>query len=200
MWWKKMQPNPVGWVSAGDAGLPRKAVLKLIIVGDGGVGKTTMVHRFLTGDYLDQRMTVGSGFATRDVELEGIIFTLAIWDFAGEERFRFLMPHYCKGALGCILAFDLTRPITFFHLDDWLSLVRDNTTNIPILLVGTKSDAALSELPEAHQYADTHALAGYIQTSSKDGINITEAFETVSNLMWNRLTSSPLQTANTWIT
>ncbi|MFX0168351.1 MAG: Rab family GTPase [Candidatus Hodarchaeota archaeon] len=194
-----MQPNPVGWVSSGDEGLPRKAVMKLIVVGDGGVGKTTLIHRYLTGDYLDQRMTVGSGFATRDISVEGIIIRLAIWDFAGEERFRFLMPRYCQGALGCLLAFDLTRISTFFHLDDWLSLVRENTNNIPILLIGTKLDAVHQTSSEAKEYAETHELAGYLETSSKEGVNVTEAFDLVSNLMWNRLTTSEPQTVNTWI-
>ena len=185
-----MEPNPVGWVSTGDAQLPRKAVLKMIIVGDGGVGKTTLIHRYLTGNYLDQRMTVGSGFATRDLEMDGVIITLTIWDFAGEERFRFLLPSYCRGALGCILAFDLTRPPTFYHLDEWLNLVRKNTTDIPILLVGTKSDAGSFNRDMAPDYAKVHGLVGYLETSSKAGINVSDAFQIIANLMWTRVTTA----------
>jgi small GTP-binding protein len=185
-----VQPNLIGWVSSGDAGLPRKAVLKLIVVGDGGVGKTTLIHRYLTGNYLDQRMTVGSGFATRDIEMDGIVITLAIWDFAGEERFRFLMPTYCRGALGCILAFDLTRPPTFYHLDDWLSLVRENTNDIPIVLVATKLDVAKYPSDEGRRYAQTNSLDGFLETSSKEGINVAETFDTITNLMWTRLLSA----------
>lgn len=161
--------------------------MKLIVVGDGGVGKTTLIHRFLTGTYMDQRMTVGSGFAAHDFDIEGVVVTIAIWDFAGEERFRFLLPRYCSGSHGCILAFDLTRPITFHHLDEWLNLVRANTDDIPILLVGTKLDAVQYSHREAPQYAERRALSGYLETSSKVGINVTEAFELVMNLMWNRL-------------
>jgi small GTP-binding protein len=192
-----MQPNPVGWISSGDASLPRKAVLKMIIVGDGGVGKTTLIHRYLTGNYLDQRMTVGSGFATRDLEMEGVIITLTIWDFAGEERFRFLLPSYCRGALGCILAFDLTRPPTFYHLDAWLNLVRNNTADIPILLVGTKADAGNNNTDLAVDYKQINNLAGYLETSSKEGKNVTETFETIANLMWTRLTTSEPQSLMT---
>lgn len=188
-----MQPNLIGWVSSGDGNPTRKAVLKLIVVGDGGVGKTTLIHRYLTGNYLDQRMTVGSGFATRDIEMEGVVITLAIWDFAGEERFRFLMPSYCRGALGCILAFDLTRPSTFYHLDDWLTLVRENTADIPILLVATKRDAAKYPSDEGLRYAQTNSLAGFIETSSKEGYNVTEVFDTISSLMWNRLLTADAQ-------
>lgn len=188
-----MQPNLIGWVSSGDGSRARKAVLKLIVVGDGGVGKTTLIHRYLTGSYLDQRMTVGSGFATRDIEMEGVVITLAIWDFAGEERFRFLMPSYCRGALGCILAFDLTRPPTFYHLDDWLTLVRENTADIPILLVATKRDSAKYPSDEGLRYAQTNALAGFIETSSKEGYNVAEVFNTITSLMWNRLLTADAQ-------
>lgn len=188
-----MQPNPVGWVSTGDANLPRKAVLKMIIVGDGGVGKTTLIHRYLTGNYLDQRMTVGSGFATRDLEMDGVTITLTIWDFAGEERFRFLLPSYCRGALGCILAFDLTRPPTFYHLDEWLGLVRKNTSDIPILLVGTKRDVSNKNSDLALDYARINNLEGYLETSSKDGLNVTNTFETIADLMWTRLTTAEPQ-------
>jgi small GTP-binding protein len=185
-----MQSSPVGWISTGDAQLPRKAVLKMIIVGDGGVGKTTLIHRYLTGNYLDQRMTVGSGFATRDLEMEGVIITLTIWDFAGEERFRFLLPSYCRGALGCILAFDLTRPSTFYHLDEWLNLVRNNTNDIPILLVGTKRDAGDKNSDMAIDYAKINNLVGYLETSSKTDFNVSEAFDTIANLMWTRITTA----------
>ncbi|MFX1491255.1 MAG: Rab family GTPase [Promethearchaeota archaeon] len=185
-----MQQDPVGWVSSGDASLPRKAVLKLIVVGEGGVGKTTLIHRYLTGNYLDQRMTVGSGFATRDIEVEGVTITLAIWDFAGEQRFRFLMPHYCRGAMGCILAFDLTRLTTFYHLDEWLEIVRENTQTIPIILIGTKADIPSTQRQDGHEYAKLNGLAGYLETSSKDGINVTETFDIIANLMWSRLTTS----------
>jgi small GTP-binding protein len=188
-----VQQDPVGWVSSADASLPRKAVLKLIVVGEGGVGKTTLIHRYLTGNYLDQRMTVGSGFATRDIEIEGVLITLAIWDFAGEQRFRFLMPHYCRGALGCILAFDLTRLTTFYRLDEWLTIVRENTHNIPILLIGTKADVPSLQRQDGQRYAELNALAGYLETSSKEGINVTETFDIIAHLMWSRLTTTEPQ-------
>ncbi|MFX1319108.1 MAG: Rab family GTPase [Promethearchaeota archaeon] len=195
-----MHSNPIGWVSTGDACLPRKAVLKLIVVGDGGVGKTTLIHRYLTGNYLDQRMTVGSGFATRDLNMEGVIITLTIWDFAGEERFRFLLPAYCRGSLGCILAFDFTRPPTFYHLDQWLTLVRSNTDEIPILLVGNKRDAGDKNSDLARDYTQINNLAGYLETSAKDGYNVTKAFEIIANLMWTRITTAEPQSLLTTAT
>lgn len=170
--------------------MPRRAVLKLIVVGDGGVGKTTLINRYLTGTYYDQRMTVGSGFATRAVEVDGVTVVLSIWDFAGEERFRFLMPKYCVGAHGCILAFDLTRQITFFHLDDWLKLVREHAGPIPILLVGTKLDISPLVRTEAEAYVTIHGLNGYIETSAKDDVGVQEVFQFIGDLMWARIAYS----------
>lgn len=173
-------------MSTGDE-QPRKPVLKLIVVGDGGVGKTTLIHRYLTGIYLDQRMTVGSGFATHNIDVDGITVVLSIWDFAGEERFRFLMPRYCIGAHGCLLAFDLTRPVTFFHLDDWLKLVREHAGEIPILLVGTKLDISPLVRTEAEAYVTVHGLNGYIETSAKDDVGVQEVFQLIADLMWARI-------------
>jgi small GTP-binding protein len=162
-------------------------VLKLVVVGDGGVGKTTLIHRYLTDIYLDQRMTVGSGFATRNIEIDGVTIVLSIWDFAGEQRFRFLMPKYCLGAHGCLLAFDLTRQVTFFHLDDWLKLVREHAGQIPILLVGTKLDISPLSRTEAEAYVTVHGLNGYIETSAKENVGVHEVFQLVADLMWARI-------------
>lgn len=162
-------------------------MLKLIVVGEGGVGKTTLIHRYLTGIYLDQRMTVGSGFATHAIELDGVTIVLSIWDFAGEARFRFLMPRYCIGAHGCLLAFDLTRQITFFHLDDWLNLVRAHAGEIPILLVGTKLDISPLSRTDAEAYVTVHSLNGYIETSAKDDVGVQETFQLIADLMWARI-------------
>lgn len=177
----------MGWVSDAEEGIIRRRhILKLIVLGDGGVGKTTIIHRYLTGEYLDQRMTVGAGFATRDIQINGVTITLTIWDFAGEERFRFILPRYCLGSHGCILAFDLSRLTTFFHLDDWLEIIREKTDNIPILLIGTKCDIIMTTQEKAEEYVASRSLSGYMATSSKEGVNVNEVFELIAHLMWTR--------------
>ncbi len=163
-----------------------KPVLKLIVFGEGGVGKTTMIHRFITGTYLEARMTVGSGFATKNVEVDGNTVTISIWDFAGEERFRILMPKYCIGAHGGILAFDLTRTDTFVKLDAWLKIVREGCPQIPILLVGNKSDMkSFVSRENALEFVKRNSINGYLETSSKDDSNVTETFEKIAELMWS---------------
>lgn len=85
-------------------------VYKLVVAGEGGVGKTTLIIRYCEGIFKhDTRTTVGVGFASKEVQLHGESIKLQIWDFGGEERFRFILPAYCKGANAAILAFDSTR-------------------------------------------------------------------------------------------
>ncbi|MFX1474476.1 MAG: Rab family GTPase [Promethearchaeota archaeon] len=176
-----------------ESPVERKAVLKLIMLGDGGVGKTTMITRFISGTYIPSQMTIGTGFAIKDVMLEGITITLSIWDFAGEGRFRFLVPRFSEGSNGCILAFDSARPKTFFNLEDWLELLRKSTGDIPILLVGTKCDLAYFDAELVKNFVDKHKLVGYIASSAKDGVRVIEIFELMARVMWTKLKEKSAQ-------
>ena len=184
---------------SGGSGFPtepnaeRKAILKLIMLGDGGVGKTTLINRFVAGSYIPSQMTIGTGFAIKDIMLEGLTITLSIWDFAGEERFRFMIPRFCEGSRGCILAFDSARPGTFFHLDRWLELVHKNAGDIPIVLVGTKCDIAYFDNQLITEFVNKHQLVGYIASSAKDDLRVTEIFELMARIMWTKLTEKTAQ-------
>src|SRR6056297_34436 len=106
--------------------------LKLCILGEGGVGKTTLTKRIITGTFdTSTKMTIGVDFEVYATEIMDplapedqedvplIPITAQIWDFAGEKRFRFMLPRYCKGADGGILCFDLTRYSTTRYIDEW---------------------------------------------------------------------------------
>lgn len=165
-------------------------MLKLIVAGEGGVGKTTLVRRFVEGVYHDSILTVGTAFAAKRMVVDdGHELTpikLQIWDFGGEKRFRFLLPKFCIGARGAMLSFDLNRFSTFLKLDQWLSLIRENTEMIPIILIGTKADLQRAvDQKEVIQFAKGHGLLAYFETSSKDNLNVTAAFEYISKQMLN---------------
>jgi small GTP-binding protein len=170
--------------NADDEGL----MLKLVIAGEGGVGKTTMVRRFVEGVYHDSILTVGTAFAAKRMIVnnsgEQTAIKLQIWDFGGEKRFRFLLPKFCLGARGALLAFDLNRFSTFLKCDQWLELIRENTEDIPIVLIGMKSDLQRSiEQKEVVAFAKTHRLKAYFETSSKEDVNVTPAFEYIAKEM-----------------
>ena len=87
-------------------------------------------------------MTLGVDFHLKALELDGEMVKLQIWDFAGEERFRFLFPSYIKGASGAVYMYDITNYSSLAHVDDWFSIVEEKKTipNLPVIFVGGKTD------------------------------------------------------------
>ena len=85
-------------------------MLKLVVAGEGGVGKTTMIRRYVEGVYHDSILTVGTAFAAKRIVISDghgpTPIKAQIWDFGGEKRFRFLLPKFCFGARGAMLCFD----------------------------------------------------------------------------------------------
>lgn len=167
---------------------PEGIMLKLVVAGEGGVGKTTLVRRYVEGVYHDSLLTVGTAFAAKRLTINDgrgeQAVKLQIWDFGGEKRFRFLLPKFCFGARGAILSFDLNRFSTFLKLNQWLELIRNNTDNIPVILVGTKADLQRSvDRKEVIEYAQKQGLKAFFETSSKDDLNVTPAFEYIAKQM-----------------
>ncbi len=158
---------------------------KVVIVGDGGVGKSTMVQRLLTGLYLEQKITIGTDLATCDFEIdENTTAMLQIWDFAGEKRFRFFLPNYARGASGCLLCYDITRHTSFDNLIEWYNIIKDNAVDPVFILVGGKHDLADQrrsvEFVEAIEFKNKYNIAHIFETSSKSGLNNNIIFETLT--------------------
>ena len=87
-----------------------RLLFKIIVVGDGGVGKSTMIQRLMTGQFIPMKITIGTDLISHDIPISDTEITkLQIWDFGGEKRFRFFLPNYCQGAAGCLLCYDITR-------------------------------------------------------------------------------------------
>jgi len=167
---------------------------KVPIFGDGGVGKTTLTHRFLNGVFKESyKLTIGMDFFLKKLKIDGKSISLQIWDFAGEEKFRFLLPGAVMGANGTILMFDLTRYVTFKNLTDWLTVYNEaneiHDQKIEILLVGSKLDLeGMRTVPkeEATKFAKQNNFLDYIECSSKSGENIEELFAIISRHMINK--------------
>ena len=155
---------------------------KIIFGGDGGVGKTTLLHRYIKGEFLvSTMMTIGVDIHNKQLTLnDGKIVALQLWDFGGQDRFRFFLDSFVMGANGAFLMFDLTKFSTFENLPDWLTILRKYDPKLPILLLGSKAD--LDDyviIPEenALQFKIGHDLIDYIKTSAKTGMNIEQAFK-----------------------
>ncbi len=170
-------------------------VFKTVVAGAGGVGKTALVEKFCTGKFLtDHKMTIGAAFSIKDVTLDtGESCRLQLWDFAGEERFQFILSDYCKGAAGALICFDITDYDTFRELPNWLKLIRKGAGMVPIVLVGTKWDLPNHEvdIETAEQYAEAAKCeAGSVMCSAKDSINVEETFHAISKWMIYRAMQS----------
>ena len=153
--------------------------LKIVVAGEGGVGKTSLLNRYVSNKFLENmKMTIGTDFFTQVLDYDGWIVKLQFWDFGGEKCFRFLLPGYCKGARGVLLAFDLTEFTTLLGLKEWLQLIRENTTNPVIILVGTKADdAGVLDEELTKEFCVINEIDEFIPTSSKTGENVEFVFQ-----------------------
>jgi len=169
-------------------------LFKVCIFGDGGVGKTTLVKRFLTGLFKeDYKMTIGLDFHIKKLNVDGKSITLQIWDFAGEDRFRFLLPTYLRGAAGGIFMYDITRYSSIKNVEEWLEVyeegIKGQEKEMPIILAGGKLDLEGSravERAEAIKLAEAHNFSGFVENSAKTGQNVEETFSMLAKLLLER--------------
>ncbi|MFX1233456.1 MAG: Rab family GTPase [Promethearchaeota archaeon] len=166
------------------------ATFKIVIFGDAGCGKTTLTQRFLTRMFIsDSKMTIGVDFEVKSLEIDVKKVKLQIWDFGGEERFRFLLPTYVRGAKGGLFMYDITNYSSIAHIDDWLSVIRKEIKaedEFPIIVVGGKADLSSNREvtpQEGIKIAKSRFVDGFIECSSKTGENVDETFEALTRLM-----------------
>jgi len=172
--------------------MPQKYILKILTAGEGGVGKTTLLHRYVEGKFsAETKMTIGVEFFLKETVIDDKQCTLQLWDFGGQERFRFLLESYVLGAKGAMLMFDLTRMMSLENLEQWLNIVRKGDPNLPVLFLGTKLDLA-EEIQVDDDYAMTflqeYKLIDFLKISSKTGENVGQAFEILTRKILERQT------------
>jgi len=166
-------------------------IFKVVIFGDAGCGKTTLRKRFMTNVFVsDCSKTIGVDFETKVLKIDGVEIKLLIWDFAGEERFRFIFPQYIYGAMGGILMYDITDYSSFSHINDWLSVINGTNQRFPIILLGGKSDLDdFREISwrEGQRIAKLMDMNEFFECSSKTGENVKESFAILTWIMLNRM-------------
>ncbi|MHA1649947.1 MAG: Rab family GTPase [Candidatus Helarchaeota archaeon] len=157
-------------------------IAKLIVGGEGGVGKTTLIHRYIEGEFLEGKITIGSDFRVKEIS-NGKRLILQIWDLGGQERFQFIHPDYCRGAEFGFLCFAINDINSFMNLDKWHEMFVTNAPGIKILLLGLKCDLQPSiNESDIQKFVKEKQLLGYFATSSKDNFGIDEAFQALLNL------------------
>ncbi|KAL6075982.1 GTPase [Balamuthia mandrillaris] len=168
----------------------RKILLKLLVLGDSGVGKTSLLLRYVQNKFtINTKSTIGANFLSKEIETDEGLVTCQIWDTAGQERFQGLGTAFYRGADGVIFVFDVTRRKSFEELETWresflIQVGQEGSKDFPTVIVANKVDLeeqrAVSK-EDLVAYCKQHNFR-YFETSAKEGRNVDRAFEAVCDL------------------
>lgn len=168
----------------------RIPIYKTVLVGEGGVGKTSITIRYTENRFDDDmRMTIGVNFASKKVEVDNTNATLMLWDMGGQPRFRDVVSDYFRGARVAIAVYDATRYFSLERLTDWISRVKENAPDCQLFFVANKVDERSNG--SGVSYDDGLAFAQkydapLMEVSAKTGAGVTEMFEAVTRMLLNQ--------------
>jgi small GTP-binding protein len=157
---------------------------KICIVGDFGVGKSTLLYQYLEKRFNPEvQSTIGSNFFVKHLKIPNVrhIITLQIWDLAGQDHFKWVRQAFYKGAKGMVFVFDLARKETFDHLNTWIEEVEGTIGYVPRILVGNKLDLIdpserVIPQQECINFAKQVKTRSYEETSAKLGTGVDKIF------------------------
>lgn len=168
----------------------KKALLKVIILGDSGVGKTSLMQQFVNSKFSHQyKATIGADFLTKELTIDDKTVTMQLWDTAGQERFQSLGVAFYRGADCCVLVYDVTNLKSFENISSWKDefLIQANVKNpdnFPFVVLGNKVDVEESKkvvsAKKAQQFAQNLGNLPLFQTSAKEAVNIDQAFDVIA--------------------
>lgn len=167
-----------------------KASFKIVLFGDGMVGKTTLRHKYMGKGFKTEGIsTIGADFASIKINIKGKNHIIQIWDLAGQPGQQTVRKMFYRGAQGGLAVFDITRRETFDNLPNWFTecFQHNGRGKIPIVILGNKVDlrgptTKYVQTEEGHAYAETlkeylSIPVYYFDTSAKTGLNVKEAFD-----------------------
>ena len=165
--------------------MSKPAFLKVVLLGDGGVGKSSLIQRFVSNKFDPSLFhTIGVEFLNKDLEVDGERYTLQIWDTAGQERFKSLRTPFYRGSDCCLLTYAIDDPQSFQNIAMWkkeflyYADVKD-PENFPFVVLGNKSDLESErkvEQEEASLWCEQNGALPNFETSAKDAVNVDRAF------------------------
>ncbi|MFX0206040.1 MAG: Rab family GTPase [Candidatus Hodarchaeota archaeon] len=167
-------------------------VFKVVITGETWVGKTCLVHRYVNARFIsDTKKTIGVDFALKSVvaqhpETGEQEITLQLWDFAGEERFKQVLPLYVSGTQGIVFCFEATRPETLENMPTWLDIFHRSGIKPVILLCATKCDLVEEKNINENlvkKMIEKYSVHQYIETSALTGENVEKLFSSITDAM-----------------
>jgi Ras-related protein Rab-1A len=159
-------------------------LFKLVLIGDSGVGKSSLLMRFSDDLYSENYIsTIGVDFRFRTVNVNNKVIKLQIWDTAGQERFRSITSAYYRGADAVLICYDVTNAESFDHVEEWISeLFNVGNSDIIKLIIGNKADQENNKVIATEmgiQLAEKNNCE-FIETSAKTSTNVDTAFMIVT--------------------
>ena len=165
--------------------------LKVVIVGDSGVGKSNLIKRFTSNEFnANSKATVGVEFLSKSYKINDKIFKIEMWDTAGQERYKSITSAYYKGAKGALLVYDTTSGQSFENISKWLSEIKEKTNKeTKLILIGNKIDLKDSKVVSTELALAKAKEWGMplMETSAKDATNVKEAFHDLLKEMYFEL-------------
>jgi len=165
----------------------KKVLQKIIILGDSGVGKTSLMNQYVNNRFSAQyKATIGADFLVKEITVDEKLVTLQIWDTAGQERFQSLGVAFYRGADACILVYDITNPKSFENLDMWreeflVQAAPRDPENFPFVVVGNKCDKQAERRVQTAKASNWCKTKGknalpFFETSAKEATKVESAF------------------------
>lgn len=171
------------------------SIMKILLIGDSGVGKSCLLVRFVEDKFNPSFITtIGIDFKIKTVDINGKKVKLQLWDTAGQERFRTITTAYYRGAMGIILVYDVTDERTFTNIKQWFKTVNEHANDeAQLLLVGNKSDMETRVVTADQGEALAKELGiPFIESSAKNDDNVNEIFFTLAKLIQEKIDSNKL--------
>lgn len=159
---------------------------KVVMVGNSGVGKTSLVNRIVNGTFNEQEApTIGSQYVSVERTVENQQITLELWDTAGQEAYRSIVGFYSRDSKGAFLLFDVTNKETFQTLSKWIDFMNESAPEAKIFLFGNKNDLDNREVTEEqiNNFAESNGLE-WFEGSAKTGQNLEELIVNMCEKMY----------------
>ena len=154
--------------------------LKIVVVGDSGVGKTNLIRRFIQDDFQsNSKATVGVEFFSKSFKINDNVFKIEIWDTAGQERYKSITAAYYKGAKGGLVVYDVTSKTSFDNVDNWVSEIKEKaSTDMKTMMIGNKIDLKDERAVSTEEALEKAKLLELplMEASALDSTNVKQAF------------------------
>jgi len=158
--------------------------IKLLTIGDSGVGKTCLLLRYTNATFSDTFITtIGIDFRVKNIILDGKRIKLQVWDTAGQERFRTITVSYFRGGQGILLVYDVTDRNSFNSIRNWINQIQEHASeDVSTILIGNKcdkEDERVVSTEEGLKLADEYGVQ-FIETSARNDLNVEKCFVSIA--------------------